>query len=224
MITTPITLGIIAITVIVSYTAFSNRALFDKLLLHPYSVKHRKEYYRLLSHVLLHSDWTHLLFNMYTFWSFGTFLEQLLTKRVLFTAYMPEIVYKGETFGAVAFSLLYIGGGLVATLPAMRKHGDDIYYRSVGASGAVSAMLMCFMFMFPTFEVSFFFILPLPSFIAAFVFFGIEHWLSRQGRTNIAHDAHIWGALFGIAFVGVIDPSLYGIFFDKVYMYIREFF
>jgi membrane associated rhomboid family serine protease len=224
MTSTPISLFILAATALVSIAAFNNGTLFEKALLNPYSVKHRKEYARLMTHMFVHVDWLHLIFNMYTFWSFGTFMEQLFTNSRLFGMLLPEVPYWGESLGRIYFAALYLLGGLAATLPAMRKHGDNVGYNSVGASGAVSAVLMAFMIMFPTYEISFFLILPMPAFIGALVFFGMEHWLSRSGRTNIAHDAHIWGALFGLVFVGILNPEFYTLFVNKVIMYVMEFF
>lgn len=221
---TPITLFILVATALASIAAFNSEAIFEKAMLNPYSVKHRREYARLVTHMFVHVDWLHLIFNMYTFWSFGTFMEQLFTNPRLFGLLLPEIPYWGIDMGRVFFGAMYFLGGIVATLPAMRKHGDNVGYNSVGASGAVSAVLMAFMILFPTFEISFFLILPMPAFIGALVFFAMEHWLSRSGRTNIAHDAHIWGALFGLVFVGVLNPEFYALFIQKVIAYITEFF
>lgn len=212
----PITIIIVAVTVLASIQAFSNATLFSKLLLHPWSVKHRKEYYRLLSHTLVHADTMHLFFNMFTFWSFGSFLEQLFRNELLFTRLFPDIPFWGETKGIIYFAVLYIGGALIATLPAMRKHGDNMSYQAVGASGAVSAVMMAFMMMFPQYQVLFFFVIPCPAWLGALIFLAAEHWLSRSGRTNIAHDAHIWGAIFGILFVTVLNPGFPVHFFKSV--------
>jgi membrane associated rhomboid family serine protease len=96
-------------------------------------------------------------------------------------------------------------GGVAATLPSLRKHSDNYGYNSVGASGGVSALLMAYMILFPLNEIAFFFI-PMPAFIGVFVFFLLEQFMKRNVRSNIAHDAHIWGALFGIVFVALAVP------------------
>ncbi|MEZ4800149.1 MAG: rhomboid family intramembrane serine protease [Flavobacteriales bacterium] len=189
----PITIVIIIATLLISWQAFNNSSLFEKFLFNPYAVKHRKEYYRLFSHMLVHTDWIHVGFNMYVFYSFGTFMEQVFKRKY------------GMQEGSLLFIALYILGGLVATLPAMRKHVDNYGYNAVGASGAVSAVIMAFMVMFPTMQIRMFFAIPMPAYVGVLIFFGLEHYLQRKGRTNIAHDAHIYGALFGILFIFILD-------------------
>jgi membrane associated rhomboid family serine protease len=212
-----ISMVIIVATVVVSWQCFSNSTLFSKLLFNPYSVKHQREYYRILSHMLVHADWTHLLFNLFTFYSFGTFMEKVFTSERMFNDFFPELSFWGYSSGQLFFVLLYVLGGAVATLPSLRKHGDNYGYNAVGASGAVSAVMMAFMILFPTFEISFFLFIPMPAWIGALVFLGLEHYLSRNQRSNIAHDAHIWGALFGILFVAALQPRFIGMFVEKVW-------
>ena len=200
----PLTLIITAATAIISYQAFNNYSLFQKLLFNPWSVKNRNEYYRVLSHTLVHSDFTHLAFNMITFYSFGSFLEQYFYK------------LWGQQNGMILFLVLYVGGTIVASLPALRKHSDDSSYNAVGASGAVSAIMMAFMIMFPMAQLRFFFLIPMPAYIGALVFFAMEHFLQKKGGTNIAHDAHIYGALAGILFVVLLDIDYLVRFFTQI--------
>lgn len=201
----PITIVIIAVTVLISWQAFSRSDIFSKFLLNPYSVKHNREYYRILSHMLVHANFVHLLFNMYTFYSFGTILERVFTDEGLFIRLFPDLNFWGQSSGRLFFILLYVLGGVAATLPSLRKHGDNYGYNAVGASGAVSAVMMAFMIMFPQIQIAFFMIIPMPGWVGALVFLAIEHVLSRRGDTNIAHDAHIWGALFGVLFVCALN-------------------
>ena len=95
-------------TGVVSWQALSNSELFSKLSLSPYRVKHNKEIYRIWSHTLVHADMGHLFFNLFALFSFGRAVEH----------YMP----------AALFALLYMGAAAFATLPALKKHGDNIYY------------------------------------------------------------------------------------------------
>jgi membrane associated rhomboid family serine protease len=203
MSTTPITFIILAATVLVSWRAFEQSALFEKLLHSPYRVKHNKQYYRLFSHMLVHADVMHLALNMFVFYSFGRVLESIFRATW------------GAQQGGILFIALYVLGGVAATLPSMRKHGDNYGYNSVGASGGVSSLLMAYMILFPLNEIAFFFI-PMPAFIGVFVFFLLEHFMKRNVRSNIAHDAHIWGALFGIAFVALVVPSSIPRFISQV--------
>ena len=203
MSSTPITFIILAATVLVSWRAFEQSPLFEKLLHSPYRVKHNKQYYRLFSHMLVHADVMHLALNMFVFYSFGRVLESIFRATW------------GEQQGGILFTALYVLGGVAATLPSMRKHGDNYGYNSVGASGGVSSLLMAYMILFPLNEIAFFFI-PMPAFIGVFVFFLLEHFMKRNVRSNIAHDAHIWGALFGIAFVALVVPSSIPRFISQV--------
>ncbi len=205
--TTPITFIILIGTIFVSWRAFQNSALFEKLLHNPYRVKHEKQYYRIFSHALIHADFFHLGLNMYVFYSFGTVLE----------TYFKGMW--GPSNGSLYFILLYSLGAAVAAVPSMRKHGDNYGYNAVGASGAVSAVLMAYMILNPLHLIGFFFI-PMPAFVGVFVFFLLEHFMNRSGKTNIAHDAHIWGALFGITFMFLLDANTLVNFISQVRGYL----
>jgi membrane associated rhomboid family serine protease len=203
MASTPLTFIILAATILVSWRAFEQSAIFEKLLHSPYRVKHQKQYYRVFSHMLVHADGIHLALNMFVFYSFGRVLESIFT------------LNWGNVTGGLLFIALYALGGAAATLPSLRKHSDNYGYNSVGASGGVSALLMAYMILFPLNEIAFFFI-PMPAFIGVFVFFLLEHFMKRNVRSNIAHDAHIWGALFGIAFIAVVVPNSIPRFISQV--------
>ncbi len=203
MASTPLTFIILAATILVSWRAFEQSALFEKLLHSPYRVKHQKQYYRVFSHMLVHADGIHLALNMFVFYSFGRVLESIFT------------LNWGNVTGGLLFVALYALGGAAATLPSIRKHSDNYGYNSVGASGGVSALLMAYMILFPLNQIAFFFI-PMPAFIGVFVFFLLEHFMKRNVRSNIAHDAHIWGALFGIAFIAVVVPNSIPRFISQV--------
>ena len=204
----PITLLLLAVTGFISWRAFEDHGIMSKLRYSPYLVKQKKEYYRLITHAFVHANWPHLLFNALALYSFGDALEQV---------FFPHLF--GQRGGKIMMVLFYLLGILAAAIPAYRKHGDHPGYNSVGASGGVSAMLMAFMIAFPTAQVGFFFI-PMPAFIAVFVFFILEVLMQRSGRTMIAHDAHLGGAVFGLVFVAIFAPECYPSFIEAV----REFF
>lgn len=219
-ITAPITLIITGITVLVSWRAFNDRNLIERFLMNPYQIKHEKQYYRIFSHALIHADFIHLLFNMYIFYMFGEMLEPVFTSEAMFQRAFPEAEFWGTALGSAYYILLYVGAVAFATLPSLRKHGDNPNYNSLGASGAVSAVLMVFILFFPTLKLLFFFIIPMPAFLAGVVFFIAEYYLKKSRMTNIAHDAHIWGALFGLLFISVIKPQIWLLFFRQVMEYI----
>lgn len=184
---------ILLATVIVSYRGLNDTVLFSKLAGNPYRIKRNKEYYRVFSHMLLHGDLIHLALNMFVFYSFGQVFEY----------YFQELF---GHFSALAFLSLYAGGGVAGMIPLMKKYGDNPHYTCVGASGAVSAMIMAYMFEFPLHEILFFFI-PIPAFLGLIVFFVMERLMQRYSRMPVAHEAHIGGAIFGIAFVVVTHPA-----------------
>ena len=177
---------ILAVTVGASLFAMKRPQILEKLMLVPYNVNHFKEYYRIVSHGFIHADGTHLFFNMFVLWEFGTTVEAEM---------------------GVAFPVLYFGALLTATIPALTKHKDNANYRSLGASGAVSAVLMAFIVAHPTQPLLLFFIIPMPAIFAGVLFFLYERHMQKNGGSGIAHDAHIYGALFGLLFSIVKDPS-----------------
>jgi membrane associated rhomboid family serine protease len=190
-----ITLILIAATTLTSAMAFQRPALKEALLFSPYAVLHQGQWYRLFSHAFVHADWGHLLVNMFVLWSFGSNVELLYP---MVTA-LP---------GAVAYGVLYVGGVLFATLPGMAKHRDDPRYRSVGASGAVSAVLFAQILLMPTHEVSVFFIQDLPAWVFGLLYLAYSYAMDKRGGDNVAHDAHFYGAVFGLLFTAALDPDL----------------
>ncbi|MFN8254699.1 MAG: rhomboid family intramembrane serine protease [Bacteroidales bacterium] len=190
-----ITLFIILFTVLISVTAFRNVELFDKLKLNSYMVAKKKEYYRMVSHTFLHADWMHLIFNMITMYFFGEYAE--LQIKANFGA------------GSVLFVGLYLFGGVVATLPSVIKHKNDHWYNSVGASGAVAAVLFTSILFDPWMGIQFYFIpIPIPGFIFGVAYLVYSQYMSSKSRDNINHDAHFAGAVFGFIFPVILKPTL----------------
>ncbi len=184
------------LTVVLSWQAFQNQALLSRLLLEPYAVKHRGEFYRLLSHMLVHADFAHLAFNMMTLYFIGSYLEQIWQLQF------------GLMNSRIYLFLLYVVGGLCATLWPMIRNQDNPSYRSLGASGAVSAILFAFILWDPTQSLYLMFIpIPIPAYVFGPLYLAFEYYSMRKGKSGIAHDAHIGGAIFGILFVLLIAPE-----------------
>ncbi|MBL7942721.1 MAG: rhomboid family intramembrane serine protease [Flavobacteriales bacterium] len=214
----PLTLFLLAITVVTSWQAWERSPLFEKLLHSPYRIHQFREYYRILSHALIHGDGTHLIFNMIGLFMFGKYLEAVFTHG---QEVAPSLIYWPQGMGYVLYLALYAGGIAAGALPSIRKHRDHPGYRSVGASGGVSALLMAFAIVNPTAGMSFIFLpfFTLPAFIWILIFFAMEHYLARRGGTGIAHDAHIYGAIYGILFILLISPKLGARFISEVSAY-----
>jgi len=211
-----LTLAIAAVTVLVSLNGFGNPERLSKWMMNPYRVVHYREYNRLLTHGFIHADYIHLFFNMFVFYQFGEMVELVFTNPAVFRQVAGSATFWGETTGRIYFAVLYFGAILAGALPSLRKQRDNPDYNSLGASGAVSAILIVFILMFPMAQLALFFVIPMPAFVAGILFFVYEGYMNKRGRTGIAHDAHIYGALFGLLFITIVAPSVWRNFADQM--------
>ncbi len=199
-----ITYIIIAITAVCSILAFNNRALSEKLLFSPYMISNHGQGYRFLSHALVHGDWMHLLVNMFVLLSFGRAVELYFT------------LFFGIK-GAYLFSLLYLGGIALSSTPSFAKYKSDPSYRAVGASGAVSAVVFSSILIQPLSPIRFVFLpVDIPAFIFGALYLGYSAYMARKGTDNIGHDAHFYGAIFGLLFTGLLKLSLFADFLNQI--------
>ena len=194
------TLVLIAATCLVSYFAWQDRRLLDKLMLWPPAIARRGEWYRLLSYGFVHADGAHLLFNMITLYFFGGLVERLFAAQL----------------GPVGYVLFYLGGIVASILPTYTRHRDDPSYRSLGASGAVSAVLFTFILVQP-WSLIFIFFIPCPAIVYGVLYVGYSIWMDRRGQDNVNHSAHLWGAAYGVAVSLVIEPRLFGVFLERLF-------
>ncbi len=192
---------LIVITGIVSFMAFSNRELFDKLKFNAWHIKRDNEWYRFISYALLHADWGHLLINMFVLWSFSN---------VVMTFFERD-------FGPIAnlyFLLLYIGGIAFSTLYDYARQLNNIYYNAVGASGAVAAVVFSSIILYPVGSISFIFLpIGIPSWLFGILYLVYSVYMGKRNVDNIGHNAHFWGAVYGIVFTVVINPDYLKSFF-----------
>lgn len=192
----PFTYIFIGVTLIVSYFAFNNTALLHKLIMYPYGMKAPKEYYRLLTSGFIHADWNHLIFNMFTLYFFGAIVEHVLQG------------ITGAIAGIALYIFLYLSSIVVSSLPALIKQKNNSYYRSLGASGGVSAILFFSIYYFPWSKISILFIpIGIPAILFAILYTLYSYYMSKKGMDNIGHDAHLGGGLYGFLFAFLIDPS-----------------
>jgi membrane associated rhomboid family serine protease len=195
----PVTLIIIAITCLVSFAGFSNPGLINRLILWPPAITRGKEYWRLASCGLIHADGQHLLFNMITLYFFGGLIERF---------YAPHI-------GSIGYVLFYVGGLVISSLPSYVEHRNDANYRSLGASGAVSAVLFAFILLQPWATI-YVFVVPVPAIIYAVVYLAYTIYMDRKSADRINHSAHLWGAVYGMILTILIDPPVLGQFFQNL--------
>ncbi|CAN5487996.1 rhomboid family intramembrane serine protease [soil metagenome] len=176
--------------------AFSNQAIIDKLIFYPPAVNNQKEWYRFFTCGLIHADIGHLAFNMFSFYLFGKLAEQQF----------HEIFAETGTF---LYIVLYVSALAVCLLPTYAKQKENYHYKSLGASGAVSAVVFVGIFLYPTSKIGLFVIPPIiPAFIFGPIYLFITAYLDKKGDGNINHSAHLWGALYGIAFLIVTSYFL----------------
>jgi membrane associated rhomboid family serine protease len=213
-----ITLIIIIITSLISISAFSSEKIYNDLIFYPPAVTYQRQWYRFFSCGLIHADWFHLIFNMYALYIFGEGVEHDFSYKLF--------QEKGKLF----YMLLYVSALGVCLLPTYAKHKDDSYYRSLGASGAVSAVIFASFMLDPLAKTGFLFLpqsLGIPAFIFGFLYLGITSYLDKRGGGNINHSAHLWGALYGIGFLIVMAAIFSGypvlqIFIEKVTSWTQE--
>jgi membrane associated rhomboid family serine protease len=186
---------IIAVTCLISIVAFNNARLVQQLILWPPALSRDRQYYRLVTYGVLHADPQHLLFNMLTLYFFGNAMEALYT----------------HFLGALGFVLFYVGGLVVSILPTYLRNRDNSRYHSLGASGAVSAVLFAFILLQPWATIYVFFV-PLPAILYAIAYVAYTFYMERRGMDNINHSAHLWGSLYGIVFTIVMEPRIVSLF------------
>ncbi|MDG1333557.1 MAG: rhomboid family intramembrane serine protease [Crocinitomicaceae bacterium] len=192
----------------------------------PYLVKRDKQYYRIGSHILIHGDWGHLIFNGIALYYLGDALLNLstgvyyMTNDLRDTFYLDGglIEYYGAVMGQIHFGLIFILGGLFASIIPYIRNADNPSYRSLGASGAVSAVIFAAILWNPELKLNLLFIpIDIPAYIFGPLYLLFEFFMDKRGNSGIAHDAHIGGAIFGVLYVLVLN-------FDKGKDFINLFF
>jgi len=180
---------IIGITAIVSFLAWSNGELMFKCFFIPNHIKERNEYWRFFSHGFIHADQQHLIFNMLTLFFFGPFVESAFAYH----------------FGSgYTYVLFYFAALVASSIPDYLKHKNDYRYRSLGASGAVSAVLFAAIIFDPWMLINF--IIPGILFAVGYLWYSAR--MSKMNQDNIGHNAHLWGGLFGMVFPFIMKPIL----------------
>lgn len=195
----PITLVIIAITCIVSFMAFKNSRLMNDLILWPPAITRQREYHRLVTYGVVHADFGHLLFNMFTLYFFGQAMEPFFT----------------QMLGALGFALFYIGGVVISILPTYLKNRNNPNYRSLGASGAVSAVLFSYILLAPWSRIIVL-VVPMPAIVYAMLYTGYSIYMDRRGEGNVNHSAHLWGAAYGVLFTILVNARVLPHFVDAL--------
>ena len=180
---------IIGVTACASYVGFTRERFLDSFIFSPVRVLRDRQYHRLITSGFLHANWPHLIFNMFSLYSFGGTIEMMFGPHVLLLIYFASI----------------LGGGLVSLY--LHRHQED--YRALGASGGVCGIVFAAIFLLPgggvvVWPVPF----TMPSWLYAIVFILVSFFGIRSEAGNIGHDAHLGGAIVGLAVATVLYPSI----------------
>jgi membrane associated rhomboid family serine protease len=213
-----ITLIIIFTTVAVSVIAFNRPQIMDDLIFYPPAVTEKNQYYRFVTCGLIHADVAHLAFNMISFYFFSQPLVE------------PKFIEFFGDYGKALLLIMYLMALVVCLLPTYFKNKNNYSYKSLGASGAVSAVIFAGLMISPLSQVGFFIIPPvIPGFIFGPLYLICSAYLDKRGGGNINHSAHIWGALFGVVFITVATKlyshyDLWNNFIQDVEYYLKTKF
>ena len=199
-----IVISIIVVTCVISLLCFVRNDFFFRLKFNAFLIFHSKQWYRFFSYGLVHAGWMHLMINMFVLYSFGLAVTD---------AYLYFFPVKGYFY----FLMLYIGGLVFSVTPSFKKHKDHPDYNAVGASGAVSAVVFASILLSPLSKVYMYFIpIGIPAFIFGLIYLIYSYFMAKNAKDNIGHDAHFWGAVFGVVYTIALKPKIVIIFWDQI--------
>jgi membrane associated rhomboid family serine protease len=202
---------IIGITVLISLYAFSQHTVLRNMMMNPYLVESKNQYYRFLTSGFIHGDMMHLLFNMFSLYFFGSVVE------ITF-----EQIFEN---GSLYFIMFYLLGIVVSDIPSYFKNRRNPAYNALGASGGVSAVIFAAIVFQPLQYICIYLFICLPGFILGALYLIWSYYQGKRGGDNINHDAHMYGALFGVLFCVVMYPISIKSFFQQIASWdITEYF
>jgi len=198
-----VTLILIIITAASSIYGWNNPDVQNKWMFSPYSVYHGKQYYRFLTSGFIHSNTMHLIFNMIALYFFGGVIERIY-----------EITF--GIIGIVFYVITYIAGIIVANLKTYFNHRNSSFYNSLGASGGVASVLFASILYRPTVGICIYFVICIPAFILGVIYLIYSFYSGKRMADDINHDAHLFGALFGIVFTILLRPTVIISFIQQI--------
>jgi membrane associated rhomboid family serine protease len=193
------TLAIVLLTSAISLLGLGVPAVVNALILWPPILRQKNEYYRLATYGLVHGSFVHLAFNMIALFSFGSAMER----------------FYDRALGNFGFVFFYTVGLIVSILPTYLKNRDNPDYRSLGASGAVSAVLFAFILLQPWSAIYVYFI-KVPAIVFAGLYIAYSIYADKYAKDNVNHSAHLWGAAYGVVFTIAIEPRVFPHFLDAL--------
>jgi membrane associated rhomboid family serine protease len=197
---------IIVVTVLVSFAAWNNGNIYYGFMMNPYEIFKQRQYWRLLTSGFIHSGYVHLGFNMFTFYFFGNVVE------IIFGQVMGSS-------GSILFVVFYLSAIVISDLPTAIQNRKFPGYNSLGASGAVSAMVFASIIYLPLNKICLFAIFCLPGFILGTLYIIYSYTQSKSLSDNINHQAHLYGAIYGIIFAIAVYPPSAANFIQEILSY-----
>lgn len=202
-----LTTFLIGITALSSIVAFYRPTLLDRWMFIPYRIKQRNQWDRFILSGFIHKDYMHLFFNMFTFYFFGGVVERFFKFQF------------GLELGGLIFLGFYLVALVLSDIPTFLKEQDNSYYRALGASGGTSATVFTSIILLPLSDICLFGLICLPGFLLGGFFLIYSYVKGQQGQDNINHDAHLYGAIFGIAFILLLSPGSARMFLEQILSY-----
>jgi membrane associated rhomboid family serine protease len=200
------TLLIIILTTLISLAGFYNSELTSKFIFDPYQIHHRKEWWRFITSGFLHADFLHLFINMFVLYSFGQAVE-----------YYYAIAF--GTKGQWLYLALYLSSLIASSISTYEKNKNNVGYRSLGASGAVSAVVFTTILFNPYSKIYLYGIIGLPGIVMGIAYLVYSYYMSKKEvGDHINHEAHFYGAVFGMAFTILYKPSLFLVFVKHLFL------
>ncbi len=199
-----ITYGLMIIIGLVTYVAWQRPELHRRLMLNPYDVVQGRQYHRLLTSGFVHNNTTHLFLNLFTLYFMGRGVETVFAMNF-------------GSMGPVLYVTLFITAVIVANIPTTIKYKDSPHYNSLGASGAVSALVLAFILNDPQQELELYLFVPIPGYLLGVLFIVYSVVMSKRNVDNINHDAHLFGALYGMIFMLALRPETFNDFIGKLF-------
>ena len=194
----PVTVSLIVANIIISVAAWQNEPLLNRGLFHIQPMRHANQWDRGITSGFLHGNGMHLFFNMYVLWMFGSVLEH------------PRVL--GSANFAVVYAVALVGGSAWTYLENFRNPD----YRALGASGAVSGVILSFCLFAPLQQLYVFGVLPVPAVVFAIGFIAISAMLAQNENKIIGHEAHLGGALAGAIMTIILVPAVWPRFITQV--------
>ncbi|TDI66212.1 MAG: rhomboid family intramembrane serine protease [Bacteroidetes bacterium] len=194
------TTWILIVTIAASFYAWNQQNIYQKWMLNPYQIKHSKQYWRFITSGFVHLNYTHLFFNMFALYFFGQ--------------------HVANYFGAMGNQLLvvlYLSGIVISDIPTYLKYKDVPNYNSLGASGGVAAVLFSSIMFEPLNPIYIMFIpIGIPGFVLGTLYLIYSYYQGKRMSDNINHDAHLYGAIFGLVFTVLLRPGVIVSFVQQI--------